>query len=210
MSSDLLVSAGALRQYRHNSGDGLVAGYDLEVTELVVSTLQSKNADLEAQISRFLQPGPQFAPTASEMYPGLLRQFRAAINIINSKNAQLQIYAEKNYQLDRDKHLASIEMLESEKNMNAKLTEDLEELEQKFEKLKAKDETHNHITLIGYTNGAQIRYAKSESHGGQGSFYIDQDNNCTIPVYMLKTHHFRIETSTNGMVTIDMAGIENE
>lgn len=48
--------------------------------------------------------------------------------------------------------------------------------------------------LIGYTNGDQIFYASEAD--GQGSFYPDSENNCYIPVYMLKTHWHRIRSTS--------------
>lgn len=55
------------------------------------------------------------------------------------------------------------------------------------------------LIFVGYTNGHQIGYAK-ESEGG---FYPDTDNECYIPLYMLKTHAHRIENTSNGQVTFD-------
>ncbi len=40
------------------------------------------------------------------------------------------------------------------------------------------------IIHVGFTNPAQIGYAKDES----GFFYPDTDNQCYIPLYMLKRH----------------------
>ncbi len=45
---------------------------------------------------------------------------------------------------------------------------------------------------VGFTNGDQIKYAKTD----EGSFYPDTDGNCYIPLYMLKIHEHRIETTS--------------
>lgn len=39
---DLLINAGALRQYRHNDNSGFVFGYDKEITELVITEMQAE------------------------------------------------------------------------------------------------------------------------------------------------------------------------
>lgn len=47
-----------------------------------------------------------------------------------------------------------------------------------------KVEESGQLIHVGYTNPAQIKYAKDES----GSFYPDTDHQCHIPIYMLKRH----------------------
>ena len=47
------------------------------------------------------------------------------------------------------------------------------------------------LILIGYTNGDQIEYCKEDS----GVFYPDSEQGCIIPVYILKSHEHRIETT---------------
>ena len=44
------------------------------------------------------------------------------------------------------------------------------------------------LVHVGYTNPYQIKYAKDE----EGSFYPDTDNECYIPLYMLKKHKHRL------------------
>ena len=44
------------------------------------------------------------------------------------------------------------------------------------------------LYFVGYTNGNQIAYAKED----QGSFYVNTDNDCYIPVYMLAVHLHRL------------------
>ena len=62
---------------------------------------------------------------------------------------------------------------------------------------------HDELTFVGYTNGAQILYANDPNFDGEGQFYIDTDHNCVIPLYMLKTHLHRLESTTDGEVTLD-------
>ncbi len=66
----------------------------------------------------------------------------------------------------------------------AKANERVKELE---EELATKELLH-----VGFTNGSQIKYAKVE----EGSFYPNTDGNCYIPLYMLKSHEHRIETTS--------------
>ena len=39
---DLLINAGALRQYRHNDNSGFVFGYDKEITDRVIADMQAE------------------------------------------------------------------------------------------------------------------------------------------------------------------------
>lgn len=61
-------------------------------------------------------------------------------------------------------------------------------------------QTHDELIFVGYTNGYQILYGAQES----GSFYPDTDNECFIPLYMLKTHWHRIQSTSGMNVTLDM------
>lgn len=64
---------------------------------------------------------------------------------------------------------------------------------------------HDELIFVGYTNGAQIFYASDETvGGGEGMFFKTHEHGCHIPLYMLKTHQHRIETTTEGEVTIDL------
>lgn len=66
------------------------------------------------------------------------------------------------------------------------------------------DETkQDSLIFVGYTNGAQILYASDSKQEGEGAFYKDTEHNCCIPLYMLKTHEHRLETTTNGSVTLE-------
>lgn len=56
------------------------------------------------------------------------------------------------------------------------------------------------LVHIGYTNGAQVLYCVTDE---SGSFYPDTENDTCIPVYMLRTHAHRLESTTNGQVTLD-------
>ena len=49
------------------------------------------------------------------------------------------------------------------------------------------------LIFVGYTNGAQISYVQSDE--GEGSMYADTDHDCHIPLYMLKNHEHRIQTT---------------
>lgn len=54
----------------------------------------------------------------------------------------------------------------------------------------------NELFFVGYTNGAQVLSASED----EGSFYSDTENECFIPLYMLKTHEHRLEGSlTSGL-----------
>lgn len=55
-----------------------------------------------------------------------------------------------------------------------------------------RDAKNNELVHVGFTNGDQITYAKTE----EGSFYPNTDGNCYIPLYMLKSHEHRIETTS--------------
>lgn len=54
------------------------------------------------------------------------------------------------------------------------------------------DAKNNELVHVGFTNGDQITYAKTE----EGSFYPDTAGDCYIPIYMLKSHEHRIETTS--------------
>ena len=58
------------------------------------------------------------------------------------------------------------------------------------------------LIFVGYTNGNQILYATG-INGGEGSFYADTDNDCYIPLYMLKSHAHRLQSTSNMSVTLD-------
>lgn len=58
------------------------------------------------------------------------------------------------------------------------------------------------LVFVGYTNGLQIFYA-TEQEGWEGGFYSDSENDCSIPLYMLKSHLHRIETTSGGRVTAE-------
>lgn len=63
------------------------------------------------------------------------------------------------------------------------------------------DEYHDQLIFVGYTNGRQIYYAASLENG---AFYPDTEENCMIPLYMLKTHWHRLESTSDGEVTLEM------
>ena len=76
------------------------------------------------------------------------------------------------------------DMIESMSTQLAKANERVAELEKE---LANKDLLH-----VGFTNGSQIKYAKVE----EGAFYPDTSGDCYIPLYMLKSHEHRIETTS--------------
>lgn len=63
------------------------------------------------------------------------------------------------------------------------------------------------ICFVGFTNGSQISYA-NEDNGGEGAFYFNTENECYIPLYMLKTHLHRIESTSGGNVTAEELGLK--
>lgn len=65
------------------------------------------------------------------------------------------------------------------------------------------NDPHDKLIFVGYTNGCQILYANDRSHGGEGAFFKDTDSGCMIPLYMLKTHYHRLETTSFGEVTLE-------
>lgn len=60
--------------------------------------------------------------------------------------------------------------------------------------------TQEELFFVGYTNGAQVLYATEDS----GSFYKDTDNDCYIPLYMLKAHEHRLKTEYFGGLDFDV------
>lgn len=66
-----------------------------------------------------------------------------------------------------------------------------------------KENIHDDLIFVGYTNGMQIIYANDTQDGGEGYFYKDNDCNCCIPLYMLKTHWHRLESTSNNEVNLE-------
>ena len=62
---------------------------------------------------------------------------------------------------------------------------------------------HDDLIFVGYTNGDQILYANDQNKG-RGAFYKDTDCDCFIPLYMLKVHQHRIESTSKTGVTLEM------
>ena len=62
---------------------------------------------------------------------------------------------------------------------------------------------HDELIFVGYTNGMQVIYANDSNHGGEGSFYKDTECGCLIPLYMLKSHWHRLQSTSNGEVTLE-------
>ncbi len=55
-----------------------------------------------------------------------------------------------------------------------------------------KEISSKELLHVGFTNGDQVKYAKVE----EGAFYPDTEGDCYIPLYMLKSHEHRIETTS--------------
>ena len=60
---------------------------------------------------------------------------------------------------------------------------------------------HEELIFVGFTNGYQILYASEDN--GEGLIYSDPESDCHIPVYMLKTHTHRLESTSNFSVKLD-------
>lgn len=56
------------------------------------------------------------------------------------------------------------------------------------------------LIFVGYTNGYQILYAAEEEGG---TFHPDADGDCYIPLYMMKRHAHRLETTSDMSVTLE-------
>ena len=82
-----------------------------------------------------------------------------------------------------DAHSMKMEISRLERQL-AKANERVKELEKE---LASKELLH-----VGFTNGDQVKYATTE----EGSFYPDTYGGCYIPLYMLKSHEHRIETTS--------------
>ncbi len=74
---------------------------------------------------------------------------------------------------------------------NLELNKQLAKANERVEDLE-KELSNKELMHVGFTNGAQIKYAKDE----EGAFYPDTDGDCYIPLYMLKSHEHRIETTS--------------
>ena len=64
-----------------------------------------------------------------------------------------------------------------------------------------KENYSDHICFVGFTNGDQIKYGLTDKDGG--SFYPDTGHDCLIPLYMLKTHWHRIESTSKTGFSFD-------
>lgn len=79
----------------------------------------------------------------------------------------------------------------SQQDIIDSLTEQLAKANERVKELE-KDIKNKELIHVGFTNGDQVKYAKAE----EGSFYPDTSGNCYIPLYMLKSHEHRIETTS--------------
>ncbi len=64
-------------------------------------------------------------------------------------------------------------------------------------------EIQDDLIFVGYTNGYQISYAKGSEDECVGQFYGTTDGNSLIPLYMLKAHADRLETTSHGNITLE-------
>lgn len=134
----------------------------LEQCEAALSAEQNKREEVEQQLAK-----------ANERVSELEKQFETQMtnDFVTTTDQAKRITELEKYNLD----LA---------NESHKYQERCAELEKE---LANKDLLH-----VGFTNGAQIKYAKDE----EGAFYPDTDGDCYIPLYMLKSHEHRIETTS--------------
>ena len=90
--------------------------------------------------------------------------------------------------IDIKKHL--IETARTHRDMGDPLTiEDLADLALDIQTKNIEaHEKNQELFFVGYTNGAQVLYASED----EGSFYSNTENECFIPLYMLKTHEHRL------------------
>lgn len=58
---------------------------------------------------------------------------------------------------------------------------------------------------VGFTNGANLKLLHET---GYGAIYSDTKQDCYIPIYMLRSHLHRVETTSNGGVKAEDIGIE--
>lgn len=63
----------------------------------------------------------------------------------------------------------------------------------------------NETCHVGFTNGANLKLLHET---GYGAMYSDTKQECYIPIYMLKAHLHRIETTSGGNVTADSVGLK--
>ena len=64
---------------------------------------------------------------------------------------------------------------------------------------------HDELVFVGYTSGANIKLLHETDYG---AMYSDTKVNCYIPLYMLKSHLHRIETTGGDKITT--AKLENK
>ena len=64
---------------------------------------------------------------------------------------------------------------------------------------------NNETFHVGFTNGANLKLLHEI---GYGAMYSDTKQNCYIPIYMLRSHLHRLETTSNGSVKSEDIGIE--
>lgn len=77
----------------------------------------------------------------------------------------------------------------------------------KYSNLKG-DTGSNDICFVGFTNGANIKLLKDTDYG---AMYSNTNQNCYIPLYMLRSHLDRIELTSNGSITAESIGMrEND
>ncbi len=109
-------------------------------------------------------------------YKGEAEQLRAQLAEANETIAALSLETDNAISLQAERNQLRREL--------AKANESVKELERE---LASKELLH-----VGFTNGSQVKYAKTE----EGAFYPDTSGDCYIPLYMLKSHEHRIDTTS--------------
>jgi len=66
-----------------------------------------------------------FKPKPADSYPLLLKQFNSLVSLVNAQQKQIGFYSAKDYSHSESRLMALEAALESEKNMNAILTEEI-------------------------------------------------------------------------------------
>ena len=169
-----------MSKYKFNNGFIYCNGFRMPMTR-VVEALNEMDGELSKD---------------EEGYKNLFEAFEDCQKVLGDANKRLENlsrvnkeykgvltplwdYCRKNVKVELGKSLSEA-LIESNKELVTKVAR----LEQ--------DAKNNELVHVGFTNGDQITYAKTE----EGSFYPDTSGSCYIPLYMLKSHEHRIETTS--------------
>ena len=94
-------------------------------------------------------------------------------------------------QLDEMSRKELLEFAQAAHGENVKMAQQLAKANERVKELE-KDLAEKELLHVGFTNGTQVKYAKDE----EGAFYPDTEGDCYIPLYMLKSHEHRVETTS--------------